>query len=266
MIGMTISTLKNMNNNLPIITNTLTPNVRVFFSQRGEVIPNDDYSSFNICNYTGDSEEHILYCRNRLCDYLNIPLSNLITPRQTHSLNVKIIDSTTINSSELENVDALVTNLNDVGIAVNTADCVPVLLADDTAGVIAAIHSGWKGTVGKISAKAVECMLSLGATPHAIKAFIGVSICPECFEVGDEVVEQFSIAFPHVPEIIINSQPRCHINLQQACRQTLIDCGLHPENIILSNICSRCNPKTYFSARRMGINSGRTLSGIIISK
>lgn len=255
-----------MNNGLPIIENTLAQDVRVFFSQRGEVIANDSYSSFNICNYTGDAEEHTLDCRKRLCDYLNIPLSNLITPRQTHSLNVKIIESTTINSSELENIDALVTNLSDVAIAVNTADCVPVLLADNNAGVIAAIHSGWKGTVGKISAKAIECMLSLGATPKDIKAFIGVSICPECFEVGDEVVEQFRIAFPHAPEIIINRQPRCHINLQQACRQTLIDCGLLPDNITLSNICSRCNPTPYFSARRMGINSGRTLSGIILSK
>lgn len=255
-----------MNNNLPIITNTLTPNVRVFFSQRGEVIPNDDYSSFNICNYTGDSEGHTLECRKRLCDYLNIPLSNLITPRQTHSLNIKIIDSTTINSSELENVDALVTNLHNVAIAVNTADCVPILLADDEAGVVAAIHSGWKGTVGKISAKAVECMLSLGAIRQEIKAFIGVSICPECFEVGDEVVEQFRIAFPHAPKIIINRQPRSYINLQQACCQTLIDSGLILENITLSNICSRCNPETYFSARRMGINSGRILSGIILTK
>lgn len=253
-----------MNNFLPIIEHTLTPNVRVFFSQRGTVDDNNPYSSFNACDYTGDDINHVNLCRKQLCSHLRT--SHLIIPQQTHSLNVKIIDSLDIDKSQLENIDALVTNLPGVAIAVNTADCVPVLLADSKAGVIAAIHSGWKGTVGKISSLAIKKMTTLGATPSEIKAFIGVSICSNCFEVGDEVVEQFRIAFPHAPEIIINRQPRCHIDLQQACRQTLIDCKLTPENITLSNICSRCNPETYFSARRIGINSGRTLSGLILSK
>lgn len=253
-----------MNNSLPIIEHTLTPNVRVFFSQRGAIDVNNPYSSFNACDYTGDNIAHVSYCREQLCSHLCTQL--LIIPRQTHSLNVKVIDNPSVTKSELENIDALVTNLPNVAIAVNTADCVPVLLADSKAGVIAAIHSGWKGTVGKISSLAIKKMTTLGATPSEIKAFIGVSICSNCFEVGDEVVEQFRIAFPHAPEIIINRQPRCHIDLQQACRQTLIDCKLTPENITISNICSRCNPDHYFSARRMGINSGRTLSGIILSK
>ncbi len=251
------------NSNTPIIEHALAPNVRVFFSQRGDVVDGDSYSTFNACSYTGDNPILVAECRKKWCQHLSIEPSHLLIPRQTHSLNVKIIESLPIGEESLQDIDALVTSMPEVALAINTADCVPVMLADEKAGVIAAIHSGWKGTAGRISALAVEKMRSLGASPLRTKAFIGVSICPECFEVGDEVVERFRQEFPHSPEIILERQPRCHIDLQQACRVTLLDCGIPAENIILSGICSRCNPRLYFSARRLGINSGRTLTAIL---
>ena len=265
MIGTkTPSHLNMTNNHLPIIEKALAPSVRVFFSQRGKIIDNDNYSSFNACHYTGDIPSHIEQNRKALCQHFGISQENLIIPLQTHSSNVSIIDHTPINGDRLTNVDGIVTNVRGVLLAVNTADCLPILLADATAGVIAAVHSGWRGTVNRISVNAINAMKSLGAEARNIKVFIGPSIKSCCFEVGDEVVEQFNRTFPQYNDIIISTTPRPHINLSQACIHSMIEVGIDINNISDSGICSHCNYKDYFSARRVGINSGRTLSGVIL--
>ncbi len=241
----------------------ITPNIITFQSQRGKTVDNDPYSSFNVCPYTGDTSQHVEACRNQLCNYLNISPTQLIVPRQTHSCNVKIIDSLPVNDSDIYNIDALVTALPDVALAINTADCVPILLADPTTGIIGAAHSGWKGTMGRISQLTVDAMVKLGADISTTKAIMGTCICGDCFEVGDEVVDQFRDNGFNDENIILKRLPRNHIDLSQACRLTLIQAGIKPENISLPQYCSRCNPTEYFSARRLGINSGRTLSLII---
>lgn len=254
------------NSPIPLIENTLAHSVRVFFSQRGETIDGNNYSSFNVCHYTGDCTDHINDCLNKLCNHFNTNKERLVIPSQTHSLNIAFIDNIPVDCDSLENIDAVVTKLPGIILCVNTADCVPLLLTDADAQVIAAVHSGWKGTVGRITARTVECMKKHGADPKHIKVFIGPSICAECFEVGDEVVERFQSEFPNSPEIILHRQPRKHIDLRQACIVTLLESGINPDNILRSGICSRCQHETYFSARRIGTNSGRTLSGIMIEK
>lgn len=240
------------------------PGVTAMSTQRGDnTIETDGYSGFNACDYTGDDVAHVESCRKKLCDTMNIKRCALIIPRQTHSLNVAVIDKTPFDSARLYNVDALVTALPGVALAINTADCVPIVLADTEAGIIGAVHSGWKGTVGRIVAQAIDKMVSLGADASRIVAAMGPCICGNCFEVGDEVVEQFRAAGLASDRIILTREPRSHIDLPQACRATLLECGLRGDNIVMPTVCSRCDPERYFSARRMGINSGRTLSVII---
>lgn len=240
------------------------PGIEAFSTRRGDnVIVADGYSGFNACDYTGDAPDHIESCRDALCAMLCIDRDNLIIPRQTHSLNVAVIEHIPVNPTSIYDVDALVTTLPRVALAVNTADCVPLLLADVQAGVIAAVHSGWKGTVGRIVARAIDKMVSLGADVSRIVAAMGPCICGNCFEVGDEVIEQFRAAGLASDRIILTREPRSHVDLPQACRATLLECGLRGDNIVMPKMCSRCNPERYFSARRMGINSGRTLSVII---
>lgn len=237
------------------------PGIVAFSTCRGCVIEGDNYSGFNACHYTGDDENHVLYCREKLCDMLQIPLENLIIPRQTHSLNVAVIDAIPFDADKLENVDALVTTLPNVAIAINTADCVPLVMVDEVAKVIAVAHSGWKGTVGKIASATIAKMVECGANPSRIKVAMGPCICGDCFEVGDEVVAQFVAQGFNAPQIILNGYgAKSHIDLPQACRKSLIEEGVLDENISLPTECSRCNPQKFFSARRLGINSGRTLT------
>ena len=231
---------------------------------RGCVIEGNSYSGFNACHYTGDTDEHVAQCREQLCAMLGIDRDNLIIPRQTHSLNVAVIDTIPFNAEKLENVDAIVTTLSGVAIAINTADCVPLVFADDMNKVIGVAHSGWKGTVGRIASKTVATMLECGASLSHIKVAMGPCICGDCFEVGYEVVEQFvNNGFDSSQVILNHYQPRPHIDLPQACRQALIEIGIRDENIQLPTHCSRCNPQKFFSARRLGINSGRTLTVVM---
>ena len=240
-------------------------------TQRGKVKANDAYSQWNLCDYTGDDALRVLDARVHLCQQLGIDLDHLVMPRQTHSTNIKVIDQDFIDASieaqdqMLEGVDALVTELPGLCIGVNTADCVPIALADSKNGVIAIAHAGWRGTVARIAQKTVEAMCQLGADATSIHATMGASICQECFEVGDEVAREFEQAGFDMSLIMKRNAAtgKAHINLQEANCQVLIAAGVPIHNIALPEHCSRCEHHRYFSARRLGINSGRTFTGII---
>ena len=243
-------------------------------TQRGDISKNNPYSQWNLCDYTGDDALNVLDARVQFCQQLGIDLDHLVMPRQTHSTNVKVLDQNFLDASieeqdtALEGVDALVTKLPGVCIGVNTADCVPIALADPKNGVIAIAHAGWRGTVGQVAAKTVEAMCKLGANARDIVATMGASICLECFEVGDEVVREFDQAGFDMSSIMKRNAmtSKAHINLQEANRQVLIKAGVNPSHITLPQHCSRCEHDRYFSARRLGINSGRTFTAILKQK
>ena len=245
--------------------------VEAFSTTRGEVDRRNAYSGVNLCDYVGDDALRVLDARLTLAMKLGVDLDDIVMPRQTHSCQVAVIDEAframDIDKQEaaLEGVDALVTSLKGVVIGVNTADCVPIVLTDPQAGIIAVAHAGWRGTVGRIAQNVVEEMVRNGAKAHRIQATMGPSICQDCFEVGDEVVEAFSKAHFDLDFIVKRNAEtgKAHIDLRAANRAVLIEAGLQPENIILSQHCSRCEHDRFFSARRLGINSGRTFTGIL---
>lgn len=234
------------------------PGIEAFSVQRGATDAGLPYAGFNTCHYVGDDPLHVAACREALVDALGGAVC--IFPRQTHSDHVLTV--TASSACQPDDVDALVTADTGVALCIHTADCVPVVMADPVAGVIAALHSGWKGTVARIAARTVEAMTALGASPDNIYAAMGPSICCVCFEVGEEVAERFAVAgFPL--RIIDRSRPRPHIDLRRAVAATLADSGLLPENIALSVACSRCRPDLWCSARAMGVDSSRTLTVIM---
>lgn len=233
--------------------------VTAFSTRRGGVNTLDSYSSFNACDYTGDSHAHIADCRRSI---LSLPgIVKAIYPRQTHSTNVvTIADDAYI--PDANDTDALVTNRPGVALCINTADCVPVLMADPVARVIAAAHSGWRGTVGHIAVKALDAMIALGARPENVSVVMGPSICADCFEVGDEVANLFGKEWPtHAGDIISRLGSKAHIDLRRAICIDLESRGVPPSAIDTSSApCSMHNDKEWFSARRLGTLSGRTLS------
>ena len=162
----------------------------------------------------------------------------------------------------LEGVDALMTDLSGVCIGVSTADCIPILLYDPAHHAVCAIHAGWRGTVRRIVEKAVEAMTaSYGTQPQHLVAQIGPGIHLDSFEVGDEVYEAFEQAGFDMPAISKKCD-KWHIDLPECNRLQLIAAGLSSQSIHVSPVCTFQHAADYFSARRLGINSGRIFTAI----
>ncbi|MCC8072319.1 MAG: peptidoglycan editing factor PgeF [Bacteroidales bacterium] len=237
----------------------LDSGVEAFYTLRGpEANGVDSYSGFNVCHYVGDREEHVSECRRALALHLRVALDHIIIPRQVHSARVAVITSLPVDTEMLEEVDGVVTNLRGLVIGVSTADCLALLLVDTRAGVVGAIHAGWRGALAGVIANGVKAMETLGADPSRIRVAMGPSICKDCFEVGEEVAVQFPA------EVVDRSYPKPHIDLALfACRQ-LENLGIPPSNIQGPPSCTRCHPRRHFSARALGIASGRQFTFVLL--
>lgn len=246
--------------------------VTAFQVTRGQVDKRNPYSEHNLCDYTGDDALRVLNARITLCQQLGIDLDSLVMPRQVHGTSVALIDERFLNASideqehMLDGVDGLVTTVKGICIGVNTADCVNIALVDPTAQVIGIAHAGWKGAAARIARNLVEGMKQAGADPSRILAAMGASICQDCFEVGDEVVDVFAQQGHDLSRIMQrnHSTGKAHIDLRQACAITLQEAGVPAQHIAQMGTCTRCQSDRYFSARRLGINSGRTFTGIML--
>ena len=243
--------------------------VRAFSTLRGRVVDGDGYSSFNITHYCGDEASHVAACRAQLCSELGIADTALLLPRQVHSDRVVTIDAPFLEffppfrPDALDDCDALVTNLRGICIGVSTADCIPVLIADVRQGIVAAVHAGWRGAVQEIVGKTVRAMRQLGADPAEMRAVIGPGIALESFEVGEEVVDAFLDAgFP--PCILSRNWRKPHIDLPAVCSIQLEREGVPLKQIRTAGIDTYADSRRFFSARRLGIRSGRIFAGILL--
>lgn len=214
------------------------------------------YEGMSVCGYTGDSQEHVRSSLERLAGCLGMRPEDVIMPRQTHSTMVRRVGHG-VSQENLYGVDGLVSTESGIVIGVNTADCLPVLLADSRARVVAAVHAGWRGAVAGIVMKAVDEMTENGASAENIRAYIGPSIHSCCFEVGQEVAREFPERF-----VVRTTESKPHVDLQGFVTWQLTEKGVPAENIEDSGECTRCRPERYFSARALGINSGRNFSFI----
>ena len=194
----------------------------------------------------------------------------VIQGHQVHGSRIAVIDRPWMTREELEGFDAFITDLPGVAIGVRTADCVPVLISDPVRRVIAAVHSGWKGTVLQISRSTIDLMgEKFGTNPEDLQVVIGPAIGPKSFQVGEEVAEKFKEAGFPMPVIWSFEGPGDgspmsgghHINLFRANQWILEDCGIRPENIQVHAIDTYLDP-SFFSARREGTQCGRNINAI----
>ena len=197
----------------------------------------------------------------------------ILQMNQVHDVKVAVVDREDISPQELDGYDAMVTDLPGIAIGVRTADCIPVLLYDPVKKAAAAIHSGWRGTVSKIICKTVAKMQSTYASqPSDLLAVIGPAICMDCFQVGEDVALKFKEAGFDVNSVWAFQEPKTgngmegghHIDLKQACRQTLIECGLKGGNIQISDLCTYEDNHLLYSARKESIECGRNITYIKI--
>jgi YfiH family protein len=179
--------------------------------------------------------------------------------KQVHS-GVVVDMNDTMAAGDAAEGDASVTSIPETLLGVQTADCVPILIADSEGRCVAAIHAGWRGTAARIVEKTVGRLTTKYRVPPAnLSAAIGPHIGSCCYEVGPEVVEGIADgeAIEFRPEF-----PKPHLNLAVANRNQLLNAGLKPEQIDSTALCTRCRADLFFSYRREGEHTGRMLSVI----
>jgi YfiH family protein len=250
-------------------------NISHFITTRQGGVGRATYAGFNAGAYCGDSPEAVETNRMLLCDSMDIAPGDLFVPFQTHddiilSLTESFVSLLPDEQQKLLNgVDALVTNVPGICIGVTTADCVPILLYDPEKKVVAAVHAGWRGTVKQILSKTVSFMVAeYQSDPASILAGIGPSIGLRSFEVGEEVVEEFLAAGLPVEQFGCRNEHtgKMHLDLCKANSIQLQDMGVPVCQIEMAGLCTFSEDELFFSARRLGIQSGRMLSAIQIRK
>lgn len=144
------------------------------------------FESLNVGKNRGDNEENVLKNRSIIASYFGVLPGDIVILNQTHSDIVHLIDSNNLSKYKINSIegDAIITDLKNVLIGVNTADCVPLILYDKEKKYISVIHAGWKGAISGITVKATEKLRSLGC--KNIVAAIGPSISKNSFFVGEE--------------------------------------------------------------------------------
>jgi len=240
------------------------PNLIHFVTTRHGGVSSGAYASFNCSPFNGDSIEDVNENQRRLCNITGI--KHLVIPHQIHGTAIKIIDNT-CTPNDLEGIDALVTDRKDLCLCISTADCVPVFMYDPVCKVIALAHAGWRGTVASIVVKTIDCMEKhFNVNPANIIAAIGPSISLKDFEIGDEVYQAFADAWFDMKQISCfdTLAQKHHIDLWKANIMLLQSKGVKSENIECSGISTYSNAEDFFSARRLGIKSGRILSGLML--
>lgn len=257
----------------PVLTYyDVAPGVVAFSSTRRGGYGTGRYGGFNVNRWCGDDPVTVGRNHRLLCEELGLASDDrLVIPHQTHGTAVFEVSEDFLAVSDssrrdvaLDGVDALMTDVPGVCVGVSTADCIPVLLYDEARKACCAVHAGWRGTVARIVETAVGRMQSrFGTRPEHLKAVIGPGISLEAFEVGDEVYDAFRDAGFDM-EAISRRFEKWHIDLWACNRMQLERSGVRPEAIVTAGVCTYFNSDDYFSARRLGVASGRIFNGIML--
>ena len=242
-------------------------NIKHFFASRFGGVSGGAFDSLNVSlarkdenGYT-DAPENVLENYKRALEIVGVNPENACAARQVHSCDVKRVTNAdagfgiiperqfengfdaTLLDKNTENVDAL---------CVKTADCVPILLANLKTGSVAAVHAGWRGTVGRIGEKVVAKMTELyGTNPADIKAAIGPAISVCCYEVDYPCAEHFlNLADLDSSKFVFEKgNGKYMVDLLETNRQILTASGVKAENITVSDVCTNCNSDLLWSHR-----------------
>jgi YfiH family protein len=223
--------------------------------------------ALNLAYFKGDEKEVVAENRRRFHKAIGAEGSQIMTARQTHSTERKVIESLDEARGPQPECDAMVTRLEGLLLAVKTADCLPVLIGDTKTGTIAAIHAGWRGTAGRITERTIADMMLLhGVSPRDCIAALGPAACAECYEVGDDVIERYKKEFGYWRQLLVNFKEngKAHLDVRAANVQQLRFCGFTDDRIHVADYCTMHQNDLFFSYRKEGSRQpsgvGRSLS------
>jgi len=257
-----------------------------FSTRPGGASALEEKSVLNLGFTEWDERERVVANRKKFLAGVGASEMHLVTLRQFHS---DVIHVAAEPASDAPKADALITNVPGLLLGVQTADCVPILLADTRRRVVAAIHAGWRGTLARIAVKTLGRMhMEFGTRPRDVVAALGPAIGRCCYEVGAEVAQAFAAQFSPaadwfdgpfeqlahgeeplwlpwltmMPPGHVPPPPRVQLDLRASNRWQLIDAGVPEKQIAVSDLCTACRTDLLFSYRREGAKTGRLMAAI----
>ena len=227
------------------------------FSTKHGGVSEGEFESMNFAFNRGDNPDNVTQNYKRFCQSAGFEYETLTASAQDHNTVVRAVTEKDCGVGiykprDMESVDALITNEKGVTLVTYYADCTPLFFVDTKNKAIGLAHAGWRGTVGRIGEKVVKKMTELyGTNPADIKAAIGPAISVCCYEVDYPCAENFlklegleseKFVFP-------KENGKYMLDLLETNRQILVSCGVKPENITVSDVCTNCNSDLLWSHR-----------------
>ena len=214
-------------------------------------------ASLNLSFSRGDDPKAVMENYRRVAETFSKMVDDFVCTDQTHTTNVLRVGKAekgygVTREKPYTDVDGLITNEPGVILSTFYADCVPLYFVDPVNKAIGLSHSGWRGTVGRMGQKTLEAMRdAFGTKPEDVYAAIGPSICQECYEISEDVAMHFYEEFQgRGDEILINKgNGKYQLDLWKTNEIVLLEAGILPEHLAVTNICTCCNSEVLFSHR-----------------
>lgn len=227
-------------------------------------------SSMNFAYNDYDDKENVYENYKIFCNATGIDINKIVTTKQVHSNKVVKLDenhtfrSVSEKGCDFPEVDGVVTNVKGATLFAFSADCSLIQIVDPINKAIGLCHSGWRGTVSKISQNAINMMQEYyNSNPDNLLVTIGPSICPECFEVEWDMISEARKGFSEKDYDKIyyqKNETKYQFNLWEANRIVLKEAGVRESNIFMPNLCTKCNPDFLFSHRNQGLKRGTLIA------
>lgn len=233
-----------------------TPFVRHAFSTRLGGVSKGIFESMNLSFGREDDPVRVRENFDRLCAAIGVQTEDIVLSRQEHHTNIRNVTAADKGKGitrprDYDDFDGLLTDEPGVVLCTQYADCVPLLFADPVKRVVGTSHSGWKGTVAEIGRVTVERMVAdYGCRREDIRAAVGPSIGPCCFEVDTPVYDRFA-EMDVFDEGCVRRMPgdKFLINLWEVNRRILLAAGVREEHLNVGDLCTRCRPDVFWSHR-----------------
>lgn len=214
-------------------------------------------ASLNLSFTRGDDRSSVEENFRRVSQMLGCEYGNFVLSDQTHTTNVRRVGMDDagkglVRERDYSGVDGLITDEPGLVLSTFYADCVPLYFVDVKKRAIGLSHSGWRGTVSRMGRATLDAMRrEFGTQPENVVCAIGPSICQDCYEVSEDVAEEFIQEFPgHEREILIDKgNGKYQLDLWRANEIVLLEAGIKQEHLSVTDVCTCCNSKLLFSHR-----------------